>query len=112
DRVHGQQEIRVAHAAWSRGRPVRWCVTCATGVVQTRPSPLSLPLRAASATVAATSAASSSATMKISSALGRNRDSNTRPRYSCVIPRSRPCPPPPPTLPPPPPAPPPPPPLP
>ena len=33
---------------------MRWCVTWATGVVQTSPSPLSLPLRAASAMVAAT----------------------------------------------------------
>src|SRR3954469_6234987 len=36
--------------------------------------------------------ASASATTKVSSAFGRKRDSNTRPRYSCVIPRSRPCP--------------------
>src|SRR5215471_4445157 len=35
---------------------------------------------------------SSSATTNVSSAFGRNRDSNTRPRYSCVIPRCRPWP--------------------
>ena len=37
-------------------------------------------------------AASASATTKVSSAFGRKRDSNMRPRYSCVIPRSRPWP--------------------
>ena len=37
-----------------------------------------------------TPSASSSRTMNVISALGRKRDSNRRPRYSCVIPFSRP----------------------
>src|SRR5207248_9229589 len=90
--VRGDQELRVAHAARSSGRPVRWWMTFSTGVVQTSPSPDSLPLRAASAIVSATSAANESSTTNVSSAFGRKRDSNTRPRYSCVIPRSRPWP--------------------
>jgi nitrogen regulatory protein P-II 1 len=44
------------------------------------------------AIVAITTGASSSSTTNVSSALGRKRDSKTRPRYSCVIPRCRPCP--------------------
>jgi hypothetical protein len=39
---------------------------------------------------ATTLSASESSTTNVSSAFGRNRDSKTRPRYSCVIPRSRP----------------------
>src|SRR5207244_4424229 len=56
------------------------------------PSPDSLPLRAASAIAATIGSALSSSTMKTSSAFGRKRDSNTRPRYSCVTPRWRPWP--------------------
>ena len=41
---------------------------------------------------ATTSSAMPSATTKTSSAFGRKRDSKTRPRYSCVTPRSRPWP--------------------
>src|SRR6266516_2583826 len=67
-------------------------MTWATGVVQTSPSPDSLPLRAASETVSATAAARWSSTTNVRSAFGRKRDSKTRPRYSCVIPRWRPCP--------------------
>src|SRR5215208_1001523 len=95
ERVRREEEVGVLHAASSArrsGRPVRLWVTWSTGVVQTRPSPQSFPLRAASAAVAATAAASSSATTNVSSAFGRKRDSKTRPRYSCVIPRCRPWP--------------------
>ena len=56
----------------------------------TIPSPDSLPLRAASTIASATASAISSRTRNISRAFGRKRDSNTRPRYSCVIPRCRP----------------------
>ena len=49
-------------------------------------------MRAASTIASITGAASSSATTNVSRAFGRNLDSNTRPRYSCVIPRWRPCP--------------------
>ena len=72
--------------------PVRLWVTSNTGVVQTIPSPDSWPVRAASTIASTTPAASSSFTTKKRYALGRNRDSNTRPRYSCVIPRWRPWP--------------------
>src|SRR6266850_4732682 len=67
-------------------------MTLPTGVTQQRPSPDSLPLRAASTIAVITSSAISSATTKTSIAFGRNRDSKTRPRYSCVTPRSRPWP--------------------
>ena len=43
DGVRGDQEVGVAHAASSSGFPVRLCVTCSTRVVQTSPSPQSLP---------------------------------------------------------------------
>src|SRR6266542_1492700 len=43
-------------------------------------------------TAPTTPAARSFSTTKISRALGRKRDSKTRPRYSCVIPRCRPWP--------------------
>jgi len=39
-----------------------------------------------------TASARKSSTTKMRSALGRKRDSKTRPRYSCVTPRSRPWP--------------------
>src|SRR3954451_21907176 len=67
-------------------------MTFVTGVAQQRPSPDSLPLRAASTMAAVTSSTCRSATTKTSIAFGRNRDSKTRPRYSCVTPRSRPWP--------------------
>src|SRR4051794_25345952 len=67
-------------------------MTFVTGVAQQSPSPDSLPLRAASTIAAVTSSRCRSATTKTSIAFGRNRDSKTRPRYSCVTPRSRPCP--------------------
>ena len=73
-------------------RPVRLWNTCSTGVDQTRPSPDSLPLRAASTIAATASSTIASETTNVSSAFGRKRDSKTRPRYSCVTPRSRPCP--------------------
>src|SRR4051812_23220772 len=60
--------------------------------LQTRPSPDSLPVRAASTIAASTASAISSFTTKVRTAFGRKRDSNTRPRYSCVMPRWRPCP--------------------
>ena len=68
------------------GRP------CSTGVVQTIPSPDSLPLLAASTIAATTSSARSSSTTKTRRAFGRNRDSKTRPRYSWISPRCRPWP--------------------
>src|SRR5436190_2833155 len=94
DRVGGDQEIRVAHLAStaSSARPVRLCVTLSMRLVQTRPSPDSLPLRAESVIAPTTAGATSSSTMNVSSAFGRKRDSKTRPRYSCVTPRWRPCP--------------------
>ena len=59
----------------------------------TSPSPDSCPLRAASDDrPPATASAISSWTRKVRTAFGRNRDSNTRPRYSCVMPRCRPWP--------------------
>src|SRR5204862_343429 len=95
DRAGRDQEIVVSDhgtSTSSRRSAVRWWVTLPAGVVQTIPSPDSLPERAASAIVATTRSACSSATTKTSSAFGRNRDSNTRPRYSCVMPCCRPCP--------------------
>ena len=59
--------------------PVRWCVTLKTGVVQQIPSPDSWPVRAASTIASTTASASSSRTTNVSCALGRNRDSKTRP---------------------------------
>src|SRR2546425_1375962 len=67
-------------------------MTFDTSHVHTSPSPDSLPLRAASTIASTTVSAIEVSTMNTSSALGRNRDSNTRPRYSCVTPRSRPWP--------------------
>src|SRR5204863_371968 len=73
----------------SSARPVRLWVTFSTRLVQTRPSPDSLPDRAESAIASTTAGAISSSTMNASSAFGRKRDSKTRPRYSCVTPRWR-----------------------
>src|SRR6185295_10949803 len=75
-----------------RLRPVRLWVALSMRGDHTRPSPDSLPLCAAAAIAATTASTFSSSTTKIRSAFGRKRDSNTRPRYSCVTPRSRPCP--------------------
>ena len=61
-----------------------------TGDAHTIPSPDSLPERAASTIAWMTSSAFESSTTKTSNAFGRKRDSNTRPRYSCVMPRCRP----------------------
>src|SRR5215208_2657839 len=88
DRVDGDQEVCVLH----RTTPVLLCLTFEMGLVQTRPSPDSLPLRAASTIASTTARTAWSSTTKVRSAFGRNRDSNTRPRYSCVIPRWRPWP--------------------
>ena len=63
-----------------------------SGSSSTIPSPDSLPLRAASTIASTTRPARSSGATKTSSAFGRKRDSKTRPRYSCVIPRWRPWP--------------------
>ncbi len=97
DRADGDEELirRWLHSRYTStnsrsGIPVRLWVTFETCDVQTRPSPDSCPLRADSAIAATTRSASPSRTMNVSSALGRNRDSNTRPRYSCEIPRCRP----------------------
>src|SRR5204863_5575240 len=76
----------------SRRRPVRLCVTFSIGVVQTIPSPDSLPLRAAAAIAATTPSTLSSSTTKTRSAFGRKRDSKMRPRYSWVTPSWRPWP--------------------
>src|SRR5690348_7658240 len=94
DRVGRDQEVRIAHlvSTASSDRPVRLCMTLSMRLVQTSPSPDSLPLRAESAIAATTAAAISSSTMNVSRAFGRKRDSNTRPRYSCVTPRWRPWP--------------------
>ena len=80
------RSVLLTRSTSSSSRPVRLCRTPKTGVVQTMPSPDSCPVRAASTIVSTTASASSSSTRKTSSALGRKRDSNTRPRYSCVIP--------------------------
>src|SRR5262249_3527771 len=78
DRVGRDQEIRIAHRAStvSSARPVRVWMTFSTWLVQTRPSPDSLPLRAESAIASTTVGAISSSTTNVSSALGRKRDSN------------------------------------
>ena len=94
DSVRSDQQVGCLHLAStsSRRAPVLLCVTSWMGEVQTRPSPAGLPLRAASAIASTTASARASSTTKTSSAFGRKRDSKTRPRYSCVMPRCRPCP--------------------
>src|SRR5918994_257744 len=94
DRARGDDQLLGRHtrSTSSSLRPDRLWVTFPTGVVQTIPSPDSLPLRAASEIAATTPPAISSATTKVRTAFGKNRDSKVRPRYSCVIPRWRPCP--------------------
>src|SRR6185503_1486669 len=87
--VRGDQQLVVSHP---RRSPVRWWTTFATGDDQQRPSPDSWPVRAASAIAATIRSASASSTTNVRSAFGRKRDSNVRPRYSWVTPRSRPCP--------------------
>jgi hypothetical protein len=57
-------------------------VTFSTRLVQTSPSPDSLPERAESAIASTTAVAISSSTMNVRRAFGRKRDSKTRPRYS------------------------------
>src|SRR6185295_5198041 len=93
-RARGDREVLVAHPTLTSSRlvPVRLCMTLAIEVVHTSPSPDSLPLRAESTIAPTTASAISSGTTNVSTAFGRNRDSKTRPLYSCVIPRSRPCP--------------------
>src|SRR5207253_4096023 len=80
DGVGGDQEVRVAHlvSTPSSVRPERLCVTLSTRVVQTSPSPDSLPERAESAIASTTAPAISSSTMNVSRALGRKRDSKTQ----------------------------------
>src|SRR6185312_3294718 len=94
DRVGGDQEVCVAHlvSTSSSVRPERLCVTFSTRLVQTSPSPDSLPERAESAIASTTAVAISSSTMNVRRAFGRKRDSKTRPRYSWVTPRWRPWP--------------------
>src|SRR6185503_841282 len=87
--VRGDQQLVVSHP---RRSPVRWWTTFATGDDQQRPSPDSWPVRAASAIAATIRSASASSTTNVRSAFGRKRDSNVRPRYSWVTPRSRPWP--------------------
>src|SRR5205807_9202033 len=88
-----QQLARLHPTSSSSSRtPVRLCVTLPTRLVQTSPSPESFPLRPASAIAATTAGAIPSSTTNVSSAFGRKRDSNTRPRYSWVTPRCRPWP--------------------
>src|SRR5207247_6673552 len=89
DRVDSDQQVARLHRTSSSSslNPVRLCVTLSTRLVHTTPSPDPLPLRAASAIAATTAAAIPSSTMNVSSAFGRKRDSNTRPRYSWVTPR-------------------------
>src|SRR5262249_58585779 len=83
DRVGGDEEVRVAHLAStaSSARPVRLWVTLSTRLVQTRPSPDSLPLRAESMIAPTTACALSSPTLNMSRAFGRNRDPKTPPRH-------------------------------
>src|SRR5207244_9956138 len=85
--VGGDRQLVVSHP---RRSPVRWWTTFAAGEVQQRPSPEEWPLRAASAIAETTRSASASSTRNVSRVFGRKRDSNVRPRYSCVTPRSRP----------------------
>src|SRR6185312_71998 len=99
DRARRDQKIVVRNhrgdhptSTSSRRKPVRLCVTLSMDVDQTSPSPDSLPLCAAAVIAATTASTLASSTTKISIAFGRKRDSNTRPRYSWVTPRSRPCP--------------------
>src|SRR5215475_6146766 len=94
DRVRCDDEVRVAHlvSTASSSPPVRLWVTFSTWLVQTRPSPDSFPLRAASEIASTTAGATSSSTMNVRRAFGRKRDSKTRPRYSWVTPRWRPWP--------------------
>ena len=90
DGVDSDEEIAGLHRAStisSSRVPVRLCVTLSSREVHTSPSPDSLPLRAESTIASTTAGASSSRTTNVSCAFGRKRDSNTRPRYSCVTPR-------------------------
>src|SRR4029077_6160262 len=87
--VGGDQQLVVGHP---RRSPVRWWTTLATGDDQQSPSPEEWPVRAASAIAATTCSARASSTSEARGAFGKKRDSNVRPRYSCVPPRSRPWP--------------------
>src|SRR5262249_18067359 len=87
--VCSDQQLVVSHP---RRSPVRWWTTSATGDAQQSPSPEAWPVLGAAAVAATTPTASGAATTNGGRGCGRKRDSNGGPRYSCVAPRSRPCP--------------------
>ena len=92
DRAGRDGEFLGAHSlsTSSSACPVLLCVTLGHADIQQMPSPLTCPVRAASTIACEHVGRDLVADDEGHQAFGRKRDSNTRPRYSCVIPRSRP----------------------